>query len=82
VKRKRPGTKRKLPIPGAIISSRRDKTTRNKKRKKNKKRAVGKDISVSQSASPGQVIYGLTKTGGVYTFIETNTDSKAYVVVG
>jgi hypothetical protein len=82
VRRNKPGAKRKIPIPGAIISSRRDKTTRNKKRKKNKKRTLGKDISVTQSASPGQVIYGLTKTGGVYTFIETNADSKAYVVVG
>lgn len=66
----------------SVLSSRRDRTVRNKKRRRARRKVLGKDVSVAQSASPGQVIYGRIITGGVYTFLETSSDSHAWLVTG
>lgn len=46
------------------------------------KQVRGKEVSVRESASDGQVIYGEMRVGGVYSFIETSKDSKAYLRTG
>jgi len=46
------------------------------------KQIRGKEVSIREAASDAQVIYGLMRVGGVYTYIETSKDSKAYLVTG
>jgi len=58
----------------------RSKETRRRKRKKNIVR--GKEVSVTESSSELQVIYGEMRVGGVITFLETNQDSSAYLITG
>lgn len=79
----RSNTKRRIRPYNAIISARRDQNPKAKKRKKDRAKVVkGKEVSISESASAGQVIYGQMRVGGVYTFIETNADSHAGLVTG
>lgn len=73
------------PLVQAKITSRKDETTKTKKRRKKKERANklrGKEVSVSSSVGPGQIIYGRFRVGGLVSFIETNGNSYAYVAVG
>lgn len=55
---------------------------KNKKRKNKKNVVRGKEITVRESASTWQVIYGKMKVGGVVTFVETSSNSSAYLVSG
>jgi hypothetical protein len=71
----------RLPQNTRVITSRRDKK-KTGKRKKKRGELRGKEVSIRQSASPAQVIYGQMRVGGVYTFLETSADSKAYLVTG
>ena len=77
--------KNSLAIPKNIelLSARSPKSTATKK-KDNSQRVRGKEISVRDSASPCQIIYGKMRIGGIYTFAETNTynTSKAYYKTG
>lgn len=75
--------KRRIRPHSAIISARKDQNPKAKKRKRDKSKIVrGKEVSISESASAGQVIYGEMKVGGVYTFIETSADSHATLQTG
>jgi len=70
-------------IPKAVvISSRLDKGAKGKKRKKKKNVVRGKEVSITESASESQIIYGRMKIGGIVTFVDTNADSAAYLVTG
>lgn len=48
----------------------------------NKPKIRGAEVSIRQSAAPGQIIYGTFKVGGVYTFLETSRLSNAFVRLG
>lgn len=55
-----------------------------KKKKSGKRKSVvrGREVTVRETAAAGQVIYGEMRAGGVYTFIDTNKNSKAYLRTG
>lgn len=73
--------KRTVRIPKShVITGRRDKDVPTKKRKKKKNTVRGKEVSIRESASEGQIVYGRMKIGGNYTFVDTSKDSKAYLV--
>lgn len=75
--------KKTYQLHSQIINSRSDRNTKTKQKTVPKPYVVrGKEISISQSASPGQIIYGQMMVGGVYTFVDTNSDSRAYIVIG
>ncbi len=76
--------KKKIALHQTKITSRRDHTAKTKQRKpfRAKEQVVrGKEISISQSASPGQIVYGTMKIGGIFSFVDSSSDSKAYVVI-
>lgn len=66
--------------------SSRSSSGRDKKKPSQKGRKIqrvrGKEVTVRQSASDGQIIFGRMKVGGVLTFIETSKNSKAFLVTG
>lgn len=64
------------------ISSRRDKGAKSKKRKNKRTVIRGKEVSVTENSSESQIVYGLMKVGGIVTYVDTNSDSKAYLVTG
>jgi hypothetical protein len=71
----------RLPNNTKVISGSRDRS-KTKNRDKNKKKVRGKEVSIRESASPAQVVYGRMRVGGVYTFAETSGDTKAFVAIG
>lgn len=53
--------------------------------KKNERKKVrAAEVTIRQSASPGQIVYGTMRIGGVYTFLDTNINdaSRAYARTG
>lgn len=70
----------RLPQRSRVITGSVGKKGKSGKRKKKRGELRGKEVSIRQSASPAQVIYGQMRVGGVYTFIETSSNSKAYLV--
>lgn len=63
------------------ISNRKDKKPKNT-RKSKESNIRGKEVTIRESASPAQVVYGLMKIGGVVSYIDTSLDSNAYVISG
>ncbi len=53
-----------------------------KKKKDQQDTVRGKEITVSESSSEGQVIYGKMMVGGVKTFVDTSQESAAYLITG
>lgn len=85
----KPTIKRPVRLPKStvvIAGTRQSKSSgKNKKKKKEEKPKLrGSEVSIRQSASPGQVIYGKMKVGGVYSFLDTGTanSSRAYTRTG
>lgn len=56
---------------------------KNKGRSKEKDNTVrGVEVTVTDSASSGQVVYGSMRIGGVATYIDTSAESAAYLITG
>lgn len=73
----------KVRFPRArVLTSKKNKTSRSKRKKDGRSIVRGKEVSVSESASERQLIYGRMKVGGVITFVSTNADSHAYLQTG
>jgi hypothetical protein len=64
------------------MSSSRGSKSNKDKDKDNKPKIRGAEVSIRQSAAPGQIIYGTFNVGGVYTFLETSKLSSAFVRLG
>jgi len=71
-------------IPSAILVNAVKSVSGTTARKRVPKSEVirGKEVAVRESSSAMEIIYGRMKTGGVITFIETSSDSKAYLTTG
>lgn len=65
---------------GQRVPSKRDPKSKREKGKRNIVR--GKEISIRESASERQVVYGRFRVGGVTTCVVTNQDSVASLVTG
>lgn len=76
--------KPKIKIPrGRSHKHKRHKRTNRDKRRKNKNNIIrGKEVTVREAASDWQVVYGQMRIGGVTTFVNTSSDSHAYLVTG
>jgi len=64
------------------ISKKKNKDSSKKRRKKKKTVNRGKEVTVRESSPEMQIIYGEMKVGGITTYVDTNDDSKAYLVTG
>jgi len=49
---------------------------------KGAKQARGREVSVRETAGYGQFVYGRMRIGGTYAFLDTNSNSTAYLVSG
>lgn len=67
-----------------VITGKRDSKSTDKgtDSKKKEPKVRGAEVSIRQSASPGQIIYGRMRVGGVFTFLRTNRENKAYTRTG
>lgn len=64
-----------------VKTSRKDKVPKNKRKSKTSV-IRGKEVSIRESASAVQIIYGEMKVGGVVTYVDTSNDSNAYLITG
>jgi hypothetical protein len=79
ISRGRPIVASKKPTSG----NKKDKGKGKEKKKEKEENIIrGKEVTIREAASPGQVIYGKAKVGGVVTFITTSQESRAYLVTG
>lgn len=71
-----------IPSRSAVRSSRGKKKPKTGNKKERETQVRGKSVSLRESASDAICIYGTMRVGGVYTFLNTNRDSKAYLRTG
>ncbi len=65
-----------------VVHGRKKKTDKNKRREGRNNVVRGKEVSIRESASDRQIIYGRMRCGGVFTFLDTNSNSAAYLTTG
>jgi hypothetical protein len=71
-----------LPRRSVTISSRGNRQNKTENRKRKQTQLIGKNVSVRATASDASIIYGIMRVGGVYTFLHTSKDSKAFLKTG
>lgn len=71
-----------IPSRSSVRSSRGKRKPKTGNKKERETQVRGKSVSLRESASDAVCVYGTMRTGGIYTYLNTNQDAKAYLRTG